>query len=151
MQFKKVNFESLKLGDDANVSKSYTRQVEADSRLTSFIGNKPLCESEQSDETESKEDFETFISKGSDALIRDHQELVKRLIWVETKQLCKFWGGLSMRKIKSRYLSAQQIQEILKHDRYLPTTILSAQKKDYIVKPRTIFGSHKKSSKKLFK
>ena len=92
------------------------------SRLTPFIGNEPLCESEHggepiykeafsgtdylepvsehqkylhdyamqvqqalnpkpdSDGTENKADFETFISKGADALIRDHPDLVKGLI-----------------------------------------------------------------------
>lgn len=58
------------------------------SRLSSFIGNEHLCESEyggepsyqESEETANKYDFETFISKGSDALIRDHPDLVKRLI-----------------------------------------------------------------------
>ena len=37
MQFKKVNVESLKLGDNAKVSKTFTRQVESDSRLAQFI------------------------------------------------------------------------------------------------------------------
>lgn len=46
MQFNKVNFESMKLGDDAKVYKTYIRQVEEDSRLTQFIGNEPLCECE---------------------------------------------------------------------------------------------------------
>lgn len=122
MQFKKVAFESMKLGEDAKVSKTYTRQVEENSRLTQFIGNEPSSENEhggepiqkksfsgtdylepvsehqkilhdyamqvqqalnpkpESDGTENKGDFETFISKGADALIKEHPDLVKRLI-----------------------------------------------------------------------
>ena len=37
MQFNKVNSKSMRLSDDAKVSKTYTRQVEEDSRLTQFI------------------------------------------------------------------------------------------------------------------
>jgi len=33
MQFKKVNSKKMRLGYDANVSKTYTRQVEEGSRL----------------------------------------------------------------------------------------------------------------------
>lgn len=110
MQFKKVNLECMRLGDDAKVSKTYIRQVEENSRLASFIGNETMCESKhggepiheesfsgtdylesvsehqqclqdytmqvqqainpntESDETENKDDFETFISKDADEL-----------------------------------------------------------------------------------
>lgn len=37
MQFKKVNSKKMRLGDEANVSKTYTRQVVEGSRLTQFI------------------------------------------------------------------------------------------------------------------
>ena len=37
MQFKKVDSKNMRLGDEANVSKTYTRQVEDGSRLTQFI------------------------------------------------------------------------------------------------------------------
>lgn len=37
MQFKKVNGKSMRLGKDAKVSKTYIRQVEADSRLAQFV------------------------------------------------------------------------------------------------------------------
>lgn len=32
---------------------------------------------------DTEDDFETFISKGADALIKEHPDLVKRLIWGE--------------------------------------------------------------------
>jgi len=56
-----------------------------------------------------------------------------------------------MRKFKPKFLTIKEIQEIMKRGEPMPTAIFSATKTDYIVKPRTIFGSHKKSSKKLFK
>lgn len=37
MQFKKVNFESMRLGEDAKVSPTYIRLVEEDSRLAQLI------------------------------------------------------------------------------------------------------------------
>jgi len=37
MQFNKINSKSMRLSDDAKVSKTYIRQVEEDSRLTQFI------------------------------------------------------------------------------------------------------------------
>lgn len=52
-----------------------------------------------------------------------------------------------MKKIKPRFLSITEIQEIMKSDRYMPTAIFSAKKTDYIVKPRTIFGNKKKGRK----
>lgn len=53
-----------------------------------------------------------------------------------------------MRKFKPRYLAVKEIQQIMRDGKNMPTAIFSAQKKDYIVKPRgTIFGSQKKRSK----
>lgn len=57
-----------------------------------------------------------------------------------------------MRKIKPRFLSIKEIQQIMKEDRYMPTAIFSAKKTDYIVKPNgTIFGSRRKKSKGIIK
>lgn len=53
-----------------------------------------------------------------------------------------------MRKFKPRYLTIKEIQQKMRDGRGMPTAIFSAQKKDYIVKPRgTIFGILKKGSK----
>lgn len=48
-----------------------------------------------------------------------------------------------MKRIKPKFLSITEIQEIMKTDRYMPTAIFPAKKTDYIVKPRTIFGNKK--------
>lgn len=37
MQFNKVNGKNMRLGENAKVSKTYIRQVEADSRLAQFV------------------------------------------------------------------------------------------------------------------
>lgn len=50
MQFKKVNSKNMRLEDEANVSKTYTRQVEEGSRLTQFIEKPPEKKEEASDE-----------------------------------------------------------------------------------------------------
>ena len=47
-------------------------------------------------------------------------------------------------KPKPRYLSIKEIQEIMRNDQYMPTAIFSAEYKDYIVKPRTIYAKKTK-------
>ena len=57
-----------------------------------------------------------------------------------------------MFKTKSKFLTVKDIQRVMKEGDFMPTTIFSAQKKDYIVKPRgTIFGSASKNKKGDFK
>ena len=51
-------------------------------------------------------------------------------------------------KSKPTFLTAKEMQQILKNYEDMPTAIFSANKKDYIVKPRTIFGSNKKIKKR---
>ena len=45
-----------------------------------------------------------------------------------------------MRKPKPVFLTVKQIREIMIQGKPMPTAIFSASKKNYIVKPRTIFG-----------
>lgn len=53
-----------------------------------------------------------------------------------------------MRKIKPKFLTVKEIRQIMKEGKDMPTAIFSAQKQDYIVKPRgTIFGIAKKKRK----
>ena len=59
----------------------------------------------------------------------------------------KLWK-YKMSNTKKTYLSIEEIQEIMRNDRYMPTAIFSATKTDYIVKPRTIHGPKVKSKKK---
>lgn len=47
------------------------------------------------------------------------------------------------------FLTVKQIREIMKNGDDMPTAIFSADKKDYIVKPRTIYS--KKQTKRLIK
>jgi len=42
-------------------------------------------------------------------------------------------------KPKPKFLTVKQIREIMKNNEDMPTAIFSADKKDYIVKPRTIY------------
>lgn len=50
-----------------------------------------------------------------------------------------------MKRIKPQFLTVKEIREIMLKGEDMPTAIFSAQKKDYIVKPRgTIFGKPKK-------
>lgn len=52
-----------------------------------------------------------------------------------------------MRHFKPKFLTVKQIQEVMRSKKPMPTAIFSAQKKDYIVKARTIFGTNKNSRK----
>lgn len=50
-----------------------------------------------------------------------------------------------MRKIKPKFLTVKEIRQIMIDGKDMPTAIFSAQKQNYIVKPRgTIFGIAKK-------
>lgn len=52
-------------------------------------------------------------------------------------------------KPKPVFLSIKEIQKIMRNDDYMPTAIFSADKQDYIVKPRTIYCSKRKSKLKI--
>lgn len=49
-----------------------------------------------------------------------------------------------MRKLKPVFLTVKQIREIMIQGKPMPTAIFSARKKNYIVKPCTIFGIPRK-------
>ena len=57
MQFEKVDVESLKLGDNAKVSKTVTRMVEPDFRLAQFIDR----QESESEETTGKDFLATDL------------------------------------------------------------------------------------------
>lgn len=65
--------------------------------------------------------------------------------------LAKLLVGLSVRKIKPKFMTIAEIQSRMRDRKPMPTAIFSAKKTDYIVKPRTIFGVNKKSSKASIK
>ena len=47
---------------------------------------------------------------------------------------------LRLRRSKKVFLTAKEIGELMKKGEPIPTNIFNAEKKDYIVKSRTIFG-----------
>lgn len=50
-----------------------------------------------------------------------------------------------MLKTKRKYLTAKEMGQLVREGKNLPIAVFSAQKTDYIVKPRgTIFGIRKK-------
>lgn len=121
MEFKKVNFDELRLKKGDPISKSYIRLIERGSRLEQFVVNDKKTDSEPTESLSAtdylepveehgkilheyaekvqsvinnqdntlpswpavrseEESFEEFVNKGSDALIKDHEDLVKKLI-----------------------------------------------------------------------
>ena len=58
--------------------------------------------------------------------------------------------GLFRKKIKPKFLSVVEIQQIMRENRWMPTAIFSATHTEYIVPARTILGPSKKN-KNLFK
>lgn len=52
---------------------------------------------------------------------------------------------------RPKYLTVKEIRELMRNGEDIPTAIFSAEKRDYIVKPRTILGNKrgKKGSIKL--
>lgn len=55
----------------------------------------------------------------------------------------RLWN-LKMRRSKKVYLSCKEIQELMRKDAPIPTNIFNAERKEYIVKARTIYGSEKR-------
>lgn len=51
---------------------------------------------------------------------------------------------LRLKRSKKVYLSIKEIQEIMKKGEPMPTSIFNAEKKEYIVKARTIYGPKQK-------
>lgn len=47
---------------------------------------------------------------------------------------------LRLKRSKKVYLTSKEIGELMKKGEPIPTNIFNAEKKDYIVKARTIFG-----------
>lgn len=47
---------------------------------------------------------------------------------------------LRLKRSKKVYLNSKEIGELMKKGEPIPTNIFNAEKKDYIVKARTIFG-----------
>ena len=54
-----------------------------------------------------------------------------------------------MRKVKLVFLTVKQIRDIMLEGKPMPTAIFSARKRNYIVKPRTIFGIPRKSKGRI--
>lgn len=54
-----------------------------------------------------------------------------------------------MSKAKPAFLTVKQIREIMIEGKPMPTAIFSASKRNYIVKPRTIFGIPRKPRRKI--
>jgi hypothetical protein len=54
---------------------------------------------------------------------------------------------LFKRKIKPKFITVKETREIMRRGDQMPTAIFSANKTDYIVKPRTIFGTSKRNKK----
>ena len=52
-----------------------------------------------------------------------------------------------MKKKNNAYLTIEEKRAIILNDEPMPTAIFTADKKDYIVKPRTIFGTERKKKK----
>lgn len=50
-----------------------------------------------------------------------------------------------MKKTKPVFLTCKEIREIMLKGEDMPTAIFSAKKTNYIVKPRTIFGTSRKN------
>lgn len=53
-----------------------------------------------------------------------------------------------MGKSKPVFLTVKQIRKIMIEGKPMPTAIFSASKRDYIVKPSTIFGIPRKTRRK---
>lgn len=54
---------------------------------------------------------------------------------------------LRLRKSKKVFLTSREIGELMRKGEPIPTNIFNAEKKDYIVKARTIFGPKPRKQK----
>ena len=66
-----------------------------------------------------------------------------------TKILTEFKSNLLRINPKPKYITIKDIQEIMWENQNMPTAIFSTSKKDYIVKPRTIYGLKTKRKAKM--
>ena len=51
---------------------------------------------------------------------------------------------LRLKRTKKVFLTCKDIQKLMREDKPIPTNIFNAERKEYIVKSRTIYGSDKR-------
>jgi hypothetical protein len=51
---------------------------------------------------------------------------------------------LRLKRTKKVFLTCKEIQELMRNGEPIPTNIFNAERKEYIVKSRTIYGSDKR-------
>lgn len=51
---------------------------------------------------------------------------------------------LRLKRTKKVFLTCRDIQKLMREDKPIPTNIFNAERKEYIVKSRTIYGSDKR-------
>lgn len=51
---------------------------------------------------------------------------------------------LRLKRTKKVFLTCKEIQQLMREGKPIPTNIFNAQRKEYIVKSRTIYGSDKR-------
>lgn len=51
---------------------------------------------------------------------------------------------LRLKRTKKVFLSCKDIQQLMREGKPIPTNIFNAERKEYIVKARTIYGSSKR-------
>ena len=66
-------------------------------------------------------------------------DIIEELLWKLELLETKLWFR-RLRNTKKVFLTAEQKHEIMKSGDELPVNIFNAEKRDYIVKPRTIHG-----------